>query len=182
SARSSPGHKTNNAEQCRVGISLRAPARFEGAASVAMNWLRANPIWGAITLATASALLIALGLLWMTKGKFDAEKEQYLASVSNLRQLEGSNPYPNAVNVRKMKTYLETYRTSLDNLKTELRRHVLPVTPLPPNEFQMHLRDAMTATAANARVHRIKLPENFNLGFPEYSAASPWASAEPKLA
>ena len=146
-----------------------------------MNWFRANPVWGAITLATAIALLIALGLLWMTKGRFDAEKEQYLASVSNLRQLEASNPYPNDVNVRKMKTYLETYRTSLDKLKTELTRHVLPITPLPPNEFQMHLREAMTATAANARVHRVKLPENFNLGFPEYIAALPSTSDAPKL-
>jgi len=146
-----------------------------------MNWFRANPVWGAITLATAIALLIALGLFWMTKGKFDAEKEQYLASVSNLRQLEASNPYPNDVNVRKMKTYLETYRTSLDKLKTELTRHVLPITPLPPNEFQMHLREAMTATAANARVHRVKLPENFNLGFPEYIAALPSTPDAPKL-
>lgn len=146
-----------------------------------MNWFRANPVWGAIALATTIALLIALGLLWMTKGKFDAEKEQYLASVSNLQQLEASNPYPSAVNVRKMKTYLETYRTSLDKLKTELARHVLPIRPLPPNEFQMHLREAMTATAANARVHRIKLPDNFNLGFPEYIAALPSTSDAPKL-
>jgi hypothetical protein len=146
-----------------------------------MNWFRANPVWGAITLATAIALLIALGLFWMTKGKFDAEKEQYLASVSNLRQLEASNPYPSAVNVRKIKTYLETYRTELDKMKNELKRHVLPITPLPPNEFQMHLREAMTATAANARVHRVKLPENFNLGFPEYIAALPSTPDAPKL-
>jgi len=146
-----------------------------------MKWFRANPVWGAITMVTTIALLIALGLLWMTKGKFDAAKEQYLASVSNLRQLEGSNPYPSDVNVRKMKTYLEGYHTSLDKLKTELTRHVLPVTSLPPNEFQMHLREAMTATAANARVHRIKLPENFNLGFPEYISALPSTPDAPKL-
>ena len=146
-----------------------------------MNWFRANPVWGAITLATTIAVLITLGLLWVTKGKFDAEKEQYLASVSNLQQLEASNPYPSAVNVRKMKTYLETYRTSLDKLKTELTRHVLPITPLPPNEFQMHLREAMTATAANARGHRVKLPENFNLGFPEYIATLPSTPDAPRL-
>ena len=146
-----------------------------------MNWFRANPVWGAITLATTIALLIVLGLLWMTKGKFEAEKEQYLASISNLQQLEDSNPYPSAVNVRKMRTYLETYRTSLDKLKTELTRHVLPITPLLPNEFQMHLREAMTATAANARAHRTKLPENFNAGFPEYIAALPSTSDAPKL-
>ena len=146
-----------------------------------MNWFRANPIWGVIALATTIAFLIALGLFWMTKGTFSAEKEQYLASVSNLQQLEASNPYPSAGNVRKMKTYLETYRTSLDKLKAELTRHVLPITSLPPNEFQMHLREAMTATAANARAHRTKLPENFNAGFPEYIAALPSTSDAPKL-
>jgi hypothetical protein len=146
-----------------------------------VNWFRANPVWGTITLAAGAALLIALGLLWWTKGNFDAEKEQYLADMANLRQLEVSNPYPNAVNVRKMKSYLENYRTSLDKLKTELTRHVLPNTPLPPNEFQMHLREAMTATSANARVHRVKLPENFNLGFPEYIASLPSTPDAPKL-
>ena len=146
-----------------------------------MNWFRANPVWGAMMLAAGIGLLIALGLLWMTKGRFDAEKEQYLASVSNLRQLEASNPYPSALNVQKMKTYLQGYRTSLDKLKTELTKHVLPITPLLPNEFQMRLREAMTATAANARVHRVKLLENFNLGFPEYMAALPSTSDAPKL-
>ena len=146
-----------------------------------MNWFRANPIRGAISLGSGAVLLIAFGFFWWMKGNFDAEKEQYLASVANLRQLEASNPYPSAVNVQKMKTYLETYRTSLDKLKSELTRHVLPNTPLPPNEFQMHLREAMTATAANARVHRVKLPENFNLGFPEYIAALPSTPDAPKL-
>jgi hypothetical protein len=146
-----------------------------------MNWFRANPGWGAITLATGVALVIALGLLWMTKGKFDSEKEQYRASMANLQQLEASNPYPNAVNVQKMKRYLESYRASLDKLKAELARRVLPNTPLPPNEFQMHLREAMTATATSARVHRVKLPENFNLGFPEYISALPSTPDAPKL-
>ena len=146
-----------------------------------MNWFRANPVWGAITLATGAALVVVLGLLWWTKGNFDAEKEQYLANMATLRQLEASSPYPSAVNVRKMKSYLENYRSSLDKLKTELTRHVLPNTPLPPNEFQMHLREAMMATAASARVHRVKLPENFNLGFPEYIVALPSTPDAPKL-
>ncbi len=45
----------------------------------------------------------------------------------------------------------------------------------------MHLREAMTATAANARGHRVKLPENFNLGFPEYIATLPSTPDAPKL-
>ena len=146
-----------------------------------MNWFRANPVWGAITLAIGLALFFTLGLLWWTKGNFEAEKEHYQANMANLRQLEASSPYPSAGNVRKMKAYLENYRTSLDKLKAELTLHVLPITSLPPNEFQMHLREAMTATTANARVHSVKLPENFNLGFPEYIAALPSTRDAPKL-
>ena len=39
-------------------------------------------------LGAAIGPLIAFGFFWWMKGNFDAEKEQYLASVANLRQLE----------------------------------------------------------------------------------------------
>jgi hypothetical protein len=142
---------------------------------------RNSPFWSGITIAIGAAFLVAMALLWWTKGNFDEAREQYNTSMSALRQLEGSNPYPSTANVQKMKAHLENYRTSLGNLKTELTQHVQPVAPLPPNEFQMHLREALTATAANARIHRVKLPENFNLGFAEFVAALPSSADAPKF-
>jgi hypothetical protein len=146
-----------------------------------MNWFRNNPLWSGITVAIGAAFLAAAALLWWTKGNFDQAREEYNGGMAALRQLEGSNPYPSTANVQKMKAHLENYRTSLGNLKTELTQHVLPVTPLPPNEFQMHLREALAATAANARIHRVKLPENFNLGFAEFVAALPSSADAPKF-
>jgi len=134
-----------------------------------------------MAVAIGAAFLVAAALLWWTKGNFDEAREGYNAGMAALRQLEGSNPYPSTANVQKMKAHLENYRTSLGNLKTELTQHVLPVTPLPPNEFQMHLREALTATTANARIHRVKLPENFNLGFAEFVAALPSSADAPKF-
>lgn len=146
-----------------------------------MNWFRNNPLWGGITVALAVVLLLSAAVLWWTKGNFDAEQEQYNATMASLAQLESSNPYPSTANAQQMKTYLQNYRSSLDTFKTELSQHVIPVKPLPPNEFQMHLREALTAASANARLHRVKLPDNFNLGFPEFVAALPSATDAPKL-
>ena len=140
-----------------------------------------NRLWSAVTIIVAAAFVIALGLFWWTKGNFDTEKEQYNASVVSLHQLESSDPYPSAANVRDMKTHLENYRTSLNNLKTELAQRVLPVTTLPPNEFQMHLRESLTAVVANARIHGVKLPENFHLAFNEFVSALPSTVDAPKF-
>jgi hypothetical protein len=146
-----------------------------------VKWFRNNPFWGGIAIAIGAAFLVAVALLWWTKGNFDQAREEYNGGMAALRQLEGSNPYPSTANVQKMKALLENYRTSLGNFKTELTQHVLPIPPLPPNEFQMHLREALTATTANARIHRVKLPENFTLGFPEFMAALPSSSDAPKF-
>ncbi|HEY2102117.1 MAG TPA: Amuc_1100 family pilus-like protein [Chthoniobacterales bacterium] len=146
-----------------------------------MKWVRNNPFWSGIALAIGAAFLIAVGLLWWTKGNFDQARDEYNADMATLRQLEESNPYPSSANVQKMREHLENYRVSLGNLKTELTQHVLPVTPLPPNEFQIHLREALTAINANARIHRVKLPESFNLGFAEFVAALPSSTDAPKF-
>ena len=50
-----------------------------------------------------------------------------------------------------------------------------------PNEFQSHLREAMTATAEKARANRVKLPENFQLGFDEFTTALPNTEVAPLL-
>lgn len=140
-----------------------------------------NRFWSAVTILAAAGFIIALALFWWTKGNFDTEREQYTASMANLRQLESSDPYPSAANVRDMKAHFENYRRSLNNLKTELMQHVVPITPLPPNEFQMHLRESRTAVVANARIHGVKLPENFHLGFNEFVSALPSTVDAPKF-
>ncbi len=146
-----------------------------------MNWFRENPFWGWLAVVAGAALVLALGLLWWSKGNFDSAQQDYDGSAATLHQLESSNPYPSAANTRKMQVYLENYRASLAKLKTELATEVAPVVPLAPNEFQTRLRQAIAATAEDARAQKVKLPEHFNLGFDEFMAALPGTAEAPKL-
>ena len=50
-----------------------------------------------------------------------------------------------------------------------------------PNEFQSHLRLAMTAVADKARANKVRLPDKFYLGFDEFAAALPNEAAAPQL-
>ena len=126
-----------------------------------MNWFRENPFWSAFIGVAGGALLLSLGLLWWTKGSYEDAMAQYRDAASAQTTLENGNPYPSAANVTKMKTYLDDYKGALDKLKAELKTHMLPESPLAPNEFQTHLRQAISQTMENARSHRVKLPANF---------------------
>jgi hypothetical protein len=146
-----------------------------------MNWFRENPFWGAFIAIAGGALLLALGLLWWTRSSFETAMASYRESATQQTQLESGNPYPSQANVAKMKTYLDEYKSGLDKLKAELKRHMLPEAPLAPNEFQTRLRQAIGAVTENARNHRVKLPANFNLGFDEFVSALPSPDDAPGL-
>jgi hypothetical protein len=146
-----------------------------------MNWFRQNPFWGAFIAIAGGALLVALGLLWWTKSGFEDAMTSYRESAAEETRLESGDPYPSQANVAKMKTYLDEYKSALDKLKAELKTHMLPETPLAPNEFQTRLRQAIGAVAENARSHRVKLPANFNLGFNEFVSALPSPDDAPAL-
>jgi len=146
-----------------------------------MNWFRENPFWSAFIAIAGSALLLAAGLLWWTKGSYEDAITKYRDSASEQIRLESGNPYPSAANAGKMKTYLDDYKAALEKLKTELKAHMLTESPLAPNEFQTRLRQAITRTTENARSHRVKLPPNFFLGFDEFVSALPTPEEAPAL-
>jgi hypothetical protein len=50
-----------------------------------------------------------------------------------------------------------------------------------PNEFQSHLRVAVSAIVEKARANKVKLPDKFYLGFDEFAAALPNEAAAPLL-
>jgi hypothetical protein len=146
-----------------------------------MNLFRENPFWGAFIAIAGGALFVAVGLLWWTKSSFEDAMATCLESAAQQTQLESGNPYPSQANVTKMKTYLDQYKSALDKLKTDLKTHMLPETPLAPNEFQTRLRQTISAVAENARNHRVKLPTNFNLGFDEFISTLPSSDDAPAL-
>ena len=55
------------------------------------------------------------------------------------------------------------------------------MAPLAPNEFQSRLREAILNTTERARANRVKLPDNFCLGFDEFATVLPDTAASPVL-
>ncbi|MBA2744332.1 MAG: hypothetical protein H0U43_08535 [Chthoniobacterales bacterium] len=146
-----------------------------------MNWFRHNRFFGTFLVAFAIATLGAIVFLWLAKSGFSETKGRFDQTVSELNRLQHLTPFPNDTNLRKLKTQAEDYAAELNKTKEELTARVLPVKPMAPNEFQARLRQAMAAVGERARANRVKLPDNFFLGFDEFAAALPDTAAAPLL-
>ena len=146
-----------------------------------MNWFRENRWLGTFVIVLAIATLFALYFLFRAKGAFEESSARFHDAAAERNRLEHLNPFPSEANYRKMKGYLADYRVALNKLEEELKTQMLPVTPFAPNEFQSRLRQAMIETAEKARANRVKLPDNFRLGFDEFTTALPNTAAAPLL-
>jgi len=144
-----------------------------------MNWFQQNRWLGTFLIAFGAAILLSLIFLWRAHSDFDEANGRLSEAVSERSRLERLDPFPSEANYRKMKVHLENYAASLDKFKEELKTHVLPATPLAPNEFQSRLRQAMVAVSEKARVSKVKIPDNFALGFEEFTTALPNTAAAP---
>jgi hypothetical protein len=138
-----------------------------------MNWYRENHWLGNFLITVAGAGLLALWFLFHAKSGFAGAFAQYNAAETERNRLEHLNPFPNEENFRKTQAALGNYGATLTRLKEELKAQVLPVAAIAPNEFQSRLRQAIVATTEKARANRVKLPENFHLGFDEFATTLP---------
>src|SRR5438067_9052035 len=146
-----------------------------------MNWYRENRWFGNFVIAFSGAALLALWFLFHAKSDFVEASAQFNAAATERSRLEHLNPFPNEENFRKTQAALDEYGASLNKLKDELRAQTLPISPLAPNEFQSRLRQAIVGTNEKARTNRVKLPENFHLGFDEFTTTLPTTAAAPLL-
>ena len=146
-----------------------------------MNWYRENRWLGNFLIAFAVTALLALFFLFRARSGFTEASAQFNEAATERNRLEHLNPFPNEGNFRKTRTALDDYSATLTKLKAELRAQVLPVEPIAPNEFQSRLRRAIVNTTEKARANRVKLPENFNLGFDEFRTTLPTTAAAPLL-
>jgi hypothetical protein len=142
-----------------------------------MNWYRENRWLGNFLIAAAGAALLALWFLFHAKGNFAEASAQFAEAATERIRLEHLNPFPNEENFRKTQAALDNYSVTVTKLKEELKAQVLPVTPIAPNEFQSRLSQAVVSTAEKARANRVKLPENFHLGFDEFATTLPGSAA-----
>ena len=146
-----------------------------------MNWFQQNRWLGTFLIVFGICTLCALFFLFRARSGFEEASARFNDAAVERSRLERLDPFPTDANYRKMKVHLENYGTGLEKFKEELKTHVLPIAPLAPNEFQSRLRQAMLAISDKARANKVKLPDNFHLGFDEFTAALPDTAAAPLL-
>lgn len=146
-----------------------------------MNWFQQNRFLGTFLVVLGVGAIACAVFLCLAKSSFGDAEMQFDRQATELAALQRHNPFPTEANLRKMKTQAEEYGSQLTVLKEDLKTRVLPVVPLAPNEFQARLRQAMASVTEKARAHKVRLPENFYLGFEEFSAALPATEAAPLL-
>jgi hypothetical protein len=147
-----------------------------------MNWFQANRWLGRFLIGFGIATLLALWFLFHAKGDLGQVKTRLEEAAAEQNRLERRDPFPSETNYRKLKVHIDNYASALEKFKEELKDHVLSSPSLAPNEFQSRLRQAMVASAEKARANKVKLPDNFALGFNEFTAALPKNDIAPLLA
>ena len=146
-----------------------------------MNWFQQNKFLGRFLAAFGFATIVTLVFLLHEKSAANDAQTQLESTVNELTRLRRSTPFPSEKNLRQTKAQEENYHNSLVALEAEMTTRMFPKPPLQPNEFQSQLRAAITEVADNAAAARVKLPENFHLGFDEYATSLPNSQAAPRL-
>jgi hypothetical protein len=146
-----------------------------------MKWFQQNRWLGMFLIACAICSLLAAVLLYWTRSKWSEARQVFDKAAAERSRLERLDPFPNDANYGKLKVHIENYSAALDKFKEELKKEVAPVPPLPPNEFQSRLRQAVLATLNRARTNNVKLPDKFQLGFDEFTTAMPKTGLAPVL-
>jgi hypothetical protein len=146
-----------------------------------MNWFRENRFLGTFLILFGLCMLGAVWFLFSAKTDWDEASTRFNQTAAELNRLERLAPYPNPENLGKMKAHADNYATAFAKFKDELKLRVAPVAPMAPNEFQSHLRVAISAIADKARANKVKLPDKFYLGFDEFASTLPNEVAAPLL-
>jgi hypothetical protein len=146
-----------------------------------MNWFHSNRWPGSFVILLGIGTLLVVYLLFHAKGNFAEASERFREADQERGRLERRDPFPDEANFQKLRVHVETYGLALGKFKEELKKRTFPADPLAPSEFQSRLRQAMLASAEKARANKVKLPENFRLGFDAYTSALPDAEVASRL-
>ena len=146
-----------------------------------MNWFQQNRFLGTFLIVFGIATIAALFFIFSAKSGFTEARARFDENAMELNRLQRLAPFPSDTNLRKMRTQAQDYEAELNRLREDLKTRVLLPVPMAPNEFQSRLRQAMTSIGERARANRVKLPDNFFLGFEEFAAALPDTAAAPLL-
>lgn len=146
-----------------------------------MKWFQQNRVLGTLLLVSGICLLLGAALLYWRWSVWSDAKQTFDQATAERNRLQGLDPFPNAANYSKLQGYVERYKAALDKFKDELKGEMAPEQELAPNEFQSRLRQATLAAQDRARTNNVKLPDNFQLGFDEFTKIMPNTAVTPLL-
>jgi hypothetical protein len=146
-----------------------------------MKWFQQNRALGTILLVSAICILLGGALLYWRWSVWSDAKQMFDQATAERNRLHSLDPFPNDANYKKLQGYLERYTAALDKFKDELKGEMAPKQELAPNEFQSRLRQATLAAQDRARTNNVKLPDNFQLGFDEFTRIMPGTDVAPLL-
>jgi hypothetical protein len=146
-----------------------------------MKWFQQNRVLGTILLASGICLLLGAALLYWRWSVWSDARQTFDQAAAERNRLQRLDPFPNAANYSKLQGYLERYTAALDKFKDELKGEMAPEQKLAPNEFQSRLRQATLAAQDRAHTNNVKLPDNFQLGFDEFTKIMPDTAVTPLL-
>ena len=150
-----------------------------------MSWVSENKFLAGFGV----VMLAGLGTLgyftWSAMGKYETATGEFDSAVNELRRVEGTKPYPNDANIKKLIAQKQEVTDKLDALQKDLKSRVLGVEPLNKEGFQDKLKETVarvTAKAAEKHVTLGEKQEKFYMGYARYQSAPPDDSAAPALA
>jgi hypothetical protein len=139
-----------------------------------LNWIKRNPI----VLAFVVAFAIALGILgWIShkagahRALVEADLQAQRAALDNILR---SQPSPSGENLRVLKKDREQLEGHFRELMQHAaRQHIAWPEGLTPIEFSRRVDQAAGRIRQGADQRKVRLPDNFRLGFARYEKALP---------
>lgn len=147
-----------------------------------MNWIKENPFLSGLL-----GVVVVVGgglafLLFQSMSAFQQANDDYAAGVQKLQSLQNMVPFPNEANLDKAKALQAAYEKEVKNFHQQLVAMEIPLpADMTPQKFQDELRNAVDRAKKNATAAGVALPEDFYLGFNEYSSSLPSEEAAPAL-
>ena len=144
-----------------------------------MDWLKQNPFFGILAVATGAALLASGYFLFDSHSRYQAAAQEFEEQATNLQRLQSNKPFPNEENVRRTREELDSARAMLEEIGRNLQVEAPATTP---QGFQDQLRQHVNEITARAAANGVALGEGFYLGFQAYETQPPAPAAASQLA
>ncbi len=147
-----------------------------------MNWFKANPFLGGLTILTTLAAAAGLYFVAGQHAAFIEQSDAYANNVSTLNNLQSAKPFPDDANLQAAQAEDKRAAEVFSGLDSAVAGQSAPRdNSLSPQQFQDKLSEAASDVLAKAQVEGVVLPEDFYLGFTQYKNQPPTAAAAPAL-